>query len=304
MTIGLPVYNGERFIDDALTSLRNQTYTDFEVLIADNASTDGTVSICRRHADEDPRIHLHASDENRGAAWNFNRLVDPARGRYFKWAAHDDLLDPTYLERCVEALDADPGAVMAYPRAADIDERGDRLAPIDDRVYADSDRAADRVRRFLGFDTSCVEVFGLIRTDVLRTTRCIGAYTSSDRTLLVELAARGRFVRIDDELMFRRQHDRRSVTMDSRARNTWFDPARANVVGFPRWRLIAELGRAVSAAPAARRERARMGLGLLTFAFRSRRRLARELVAWPIRSAQAAVGWVRRRVGRGGEPTD
>jgi glycosyltransferase involved in cell wall biosynthesis len=300
VTIGVPVFNGERFIDDALRSLRDQTFTDFEVLVADNASTDSTVAICRRHAAEDPRIHLHVSDENRGAAWNFNRLVDPARGRYFKWAAHDDLLDPTYLERCVRALDADDGAVMAYPLAADVDEDGGRIGPIVDEMYGDRPLAADRVRAFLGFDTSCVEVFGLMRTDVLRATRRIGAYTSSDRTLLVELAARGRFVRIDDELMFRRQHGRRSITMDSRARNAWFDPSRANVVGFPRWRLLAELGRAITAAPASAGDRARMSLGLLTFAARSRGRLGRELVAWPIRTAQAASGSIRRRLPGGG----
>ena len=128
VTIGMPVYNGERFLVETLESLLAQTYRDFEIVISDNGSTDGTRRICEAFARKDPRILYHREEENRGAAWNYNRVVALARGRYFKWAAHDDLCMPTYLERCVDALDSDPAVVLAYPDDQDIDEDGN---PID-----------------------------------------------------------------------------------------------------------------------------------------------------------------------------
>lgn len=107
VSIGLPVYNGQQYLRQALDSLLAQTFHTFEVIISDNASNDATPEICRDYAACDPRIRYVRHDVNRGAAWNFNYVFGLARGVYFKWHAHDDMLEPTFLEQCVTILDHD-----------------------------------------------------------------------------------------------------------------------------------------------------------------------------------------------------
>ncbi len=114
LSIGLPVYNGERFLSAAIDSLLRQTFEDFELIISDNASTDATGAICRGYADQDRRIRYLPTKENIGSAPNFNRVIELASAPYFSWAAHDDVRAPQYLERCVEVLDRDPSVILAY----------------------------------------------------------------------------------------------------------------------------------------------------------------------------------------------
>ena len=111
VTIGLPVFNGERFLRESVESVLGQDFGDLELLVADNASTDATLDIVHEFAAADRRVRVLRSDRNRGAAWNYNRLVGEARGELFRWHAHDDVLLPAAVQRCVTALDADPGAV-------------------------------------------------------------------------------------------------------------------------------------------------------------------------------------------------
>ena len=124
VTIGLPVYNGENYLAEAIESLLSQTFTDFELVICDNGSTDRTEQVCRAFAARDARIRYYRESQNRGLAWNFSRTFELARGRYFKWQAHDDLCGPTLLERSVEALDRDPALVLACARRTIIDHDG------------------------------------------------------------------------------------------------------------------------------------------------------------------------------------
>ena len=122
VSFGVPVYNGEAGIDAALESLRAQTFDDLEIIVSDNASTDGTEEICRSHARLDPRVRYVRNERNVGVARNFNGLFRLASGRYFKWAPHDDVVAPEFLARCVEALEADPAVAIAVPTPRLIDE--------------------------------------------------------------------------------------------------------------------------------------------------------------------------------------
>ena len=124
LSIGLPVYNGERFLGEALDSLLGQTYEDFELIISDNASTDGTADICLRYAEQDSRIRYVRQPRNIGLIPNHDFVMEEARGELFKCAAYDDLYGRELLERCVEALDADPDAVLAHSWSVMIDESG------------------------------------------------------------------------------------------------------------------------------------------------------------------------------------
>ena len=111
VSLGLPVYNGENFIAQAIESILAQTFTDFELIITDNGSTDRTPKICEAYAARDRRVAYSRNPENLGAAPNFNRAFALSSGRYFKWVAHDDLIAPEFLARCVKVLDNDPSVV-------------------------------------------------------------------------------------------------------------------------------------------------------------------------------------------------
>lgn len=124
LSIGLPVYNGERYLAESLDALLGQTYKDFELIISDNASTDGTAGICREYARQDPRIRYVRQTKNIGAAPNHNFVLSEAKGELFKWAAADDLYARDLLERCIAALDEHPDFVLADSWTAAISDSG------------------------------------------------------------------------------------------------------------------------------------------------------------------------------------
>jgi glycosyltransferase involved in cell wall biosynthesis len=145
LTIGLPVYNGQNYVSESLDSLLAQTYSDFELIISDNASTDGTEDICRDYATRDSRIRYVRQPVNIGAAPNHNYLVQAARGRLFKWAAHDDLFAPKLVERCIEALDDRPELILAHAYMGIVDEQGKTLEIYDYRLATDSPRPSETI---------------------------------------------------------------------------------------------------------------------------------------------------------------
>lgn len=242
VTIGMPVYNGENYLEEAIDSILAQTYTDFELVISDNASTDRTEEICCAYVARDNRVRYVRNKTNLGASKNYNALVNLARGEYFKWSAHDDLCAPEFLEKCVEVLDRDESIVLTYPRTRVIDQDGNVI----NEPSAKPDLASPRPhKRF--FECVCkfhpqVAVFGLIRLDVLKKTRLIDSFSSSDRTLLGELVLRGRFHEIPEFLFFKREHPQAhwKVYPTRQARQAWYDPAKKGTLSFPHWRLLWE----------------------------------------------------------------
>jgi glycosyltransferase involved in cell wall biosynthesis len=211
VSIALPVFNGERYLAQAIGSILDQTYRDFELIVSDNASTDRTEEICRSFEAQDRRIRYIRQPRNIGASPNFNVCYALASGEYFKWAAHDDYVEPEYLAECVEALDADSEAVLCQSLIRLIDER-DQLTevfrPIEPGAASSrrSARFAARIR-----NPRCLEIWGLIRTKALRDSVLIGSYVGMDRALLLELALRGRFVLIDEPLFTNRDHAERAT---------------------------------------------------------------------------------------------
>ena len=228
-TIGLPVFNGEDFLERALESLLAQDYPNLQIIVADNGSTDRTEQICRSFARRDSRIDYHRSPVNRGAAWNYNRIVHFAEGDYFKWAAHDDLCAPTFVSRCVAALeDAGDAAVLAYPRTVVIDLDDQVVGDFKDDMDLREELPHERLRHFLSVRTEYHPVFGVIRTPALLETDLIGRYAGSDVVLLAQLALRGQFVEVPEPLFMRRFHARTSVNANpgAKERAAWFDPGR------------------------------------------------------------------------------
>ena len=124
VSIGLPVYNGEEFLEEAIVSILSQTYQDFELIISDNASTDLTEKICQKYAAQDARIVYSRNVENVGIMNNHNLTFRRARGEYFRFAGYDDVWAPTLLERLVTELDKRPEVVVCYPAFVLIDGQG------------------------------------------------------------------------------------------------------------------------------------------------------------------------------------
>lgn len=122
--IGMPVFNGGRFIERALDSLINQTFTDWTLLISDNCSTDDTARICEVACERDNRISYFKQSTNVGVIDNFKFLLEKANTKYFMWAAADDLWDKLFLEVCVNGLNMDPQTGLAFTNIVNIDSLG------------------------------------------------------------------------------------------------------------------------------------------------------------------------------------
>ncbi len=249
VSIGVPVYNGEAYLTAALDSILAQTFTDYEIILSDNGSTDATAEIARAYAARDNRIHFYRVEENLGAAWNFNRVFTLARGQYFKWAAHDDLLAPTFLHSCVAVLDHNPRVVLAYPWIEIIDDQTQVIDHYRIHLHTQSARPLQRFRDLLIEWHLCYEIFGLIRADALRQTPLMGNYGHGDGILLERLALLGPFYEIPQPLFFARKHARQSMNMfgvyqkgenNYHQYTLWFDPSKSGKIIFPTWRMLQE----------------------------------------------------------------
>ncbi len=248
VTIGLPVYNGEPFLRQALDAILAQSFDGFEVVVSDNCSTDQTPDICREYAARDPRIRYYRNDTNIGPCLNFDRTLELARGEFFAWTAHDDRMEPTFLERCLEVLRADPDLVLCQSLVRIIDEQDRQITVYDSALtHAGSPQPSQRFRSLILVFHVCTEMFGLMRPEALRKTRRLSAnYHGCDRAMLAELALVGRFAQISEPLFNNREHRRRDVRT---ARPT--APAAPGEAAPPRrvpmntWRLYSDYLRAV-----------------------------------------------------------
>lgn len=249
LSIGLPVYNGENFLRCALDSILGQTFGDFELIIADNASSDGTADICREYTNRDTRIRYLRNPRNLGASRNYNLLFEHSSAPYFKWAAHDDVLAPTFLEQCVSVLDADPAVILCHSKAARIDERGERTGAYNSKMNFDQATAHERYHDLIFVRHPCTAVFGVMRREALGQTGLIGNFVGSDRTLLAELGLMGRIHEIPEYLFFRRDHSGASINISKYERLKWFDPQKGKLIHLPTWKMGFEYFRSVSRAP-------------------------------------------------------
>jgi glycosyltransferase involved in cell wall biosynthesis len=234
VSIGIPVYNGERFIAQAIDSILSQTFQDFELIISDNGSTDATEQICRQYAAKDPRVRYYRAEQNRGAAWNHNRVVGLASASYFKWQCHDDYCAPSFLEKCLAVMESDPRVVLCYPRFVRVDELGRRLGVKSSRVLGEA-APHERFRSLIYRRDSCEEIYGISRTEVIRKTPLIGPYSNSDDTFLAELILRGRFREVPEPLFFYRIHRSQSTSAypDRLDRMAWFDSSAEGRIAIP-----------------------------------------------------------------------
>jgi glycosyltransferase involved in cell wall biosynthesis len=231
ITVGLPVRNGENYVEEAIESILDQSYRDLRLIIADNASDDRTQEICRGYAARDPRVSYHRHAENIGAAQNFNWVFGQNTSMYFKWAAHDDVLGPDFLRLCVDRLDADPALSLCHTLSVRIDASRRVCGTYDQEIALEGARVRDRFRRVLWVD-HFTEIWGVMRSDMLRRTRLYGSFVGSDRSLLAEMLLLGGVGYVPEYHFFRRDHDGcycRSLH-SAAERLRWFDPKKSHPV--------------------------------------------------------------------------
>jgi glycosyltransferase involved in cell wall biosynthesis len=234
VSVALPVYNGERLLPRALDSLLAQDFEEFELIICDNASTDGTAELCLAYAAKDPRIRYVRNERNIGVFPNFNKVVELARGEYFKWAAHDDWCDPRFLGRCVQILDRRPEVALCVTQATQVDEQGSPLVvnfrPLDLR----SSDPAERFRTVLWSPAAVYPIYGVIRTSVLRRSRLFRSHSGADRILIAELSLLGQIWQVPEPLFF----DTNAVSARHDRRPAFFDAANRNRPPFKHWQVL------------------------------------------------------------------
>lgn len=249
LSVGMPAFNAEKTIESAIDCLLQQTYTDYELIVSDNASTDSTWSIIDRYARRDPRVIGIRQRLNIGANGNYSAVVDAARGRYFKWASSNDWCAPTFLERCITYLESRPDVVLVAPRTRLFKEDPGDATDYDGDIVFDDPTA---LMRFIKVSQSLKlnnVLNGVARTDVLRRTRLIEHYPGADVVLVGHLALLGKITLVDDYLFYRRM-DRATATrlMDPGAVHRHHYPSSTLRSLFPAWRRAAGWARAATNA--------------------------------------------------------
>ena len=206
VSFGLPVYNEERSIRRCLDSILAQEFSDYEIVVSDNASTDRTPEILAGYAARDARVRVFRNEVNLGLIANFNRAFHLSRGEYFRWVGGDDWLEASYASRCVAALEADPGAIAA---TAGFTLHRDEtcLSESFQGELLESERPSRRFATMLWFfhagAAKYEPLYSLIRREVLERTGLIRPIVYNDHMLVAELSLMGRFTHVPD-VLFRR----------------------------------------------------------------------------------------------------
>src|SRR6266699_445805 len=249
VSMAVPVYNGERYLGEALDSLLAQTYHDFELIICDNASTDGTGEIARSYASMDERVRYVRNERNLGLAGNVKRAFQLSSGEYFRWHAADDVCAPQFLARCVAVRDRHPAVVLAYPRTQLIDADGRVTATYDDGLHLQAARPSMRFQQLLERVGYVNAQFGLLRAEVLLRTGLLGSYPAADVVFVAQLSLHGTFWEVPSFLFYRRFHPGAASRMDRAQLRVVWDPTSRRRVHLPEWRYLLELARAIAWAP-------------------------------------------------------
>jgi glycosyltransferase involved in cell wall biosynthesis len=250
VSVGIPAYNSERHLHEAIESILAQTFRDFELIISDNASTDATAAICESYAKQDLRVRYVHQPSNIGAPRNYTFLVGCARGRYFKWSSANDTCEPSMLERCVDILDGDSSVVLCYGATRFIDANGQPI-----QVYRGDFSVGDAcprdryttLRRHRGLNNA---QNGVIRLHALKRTRLVRPYIASDLAMMAELALLGKFHLLPEVMLNRRMaEDSFSSQLSDSDRAKFIDPMSRASRRFDLLRLRHDFMRSIVRAP-------------------------------------------------------
>ena len=209
VSIGLPVYNGEKFLSQALNSLLSQTHKNFELIISDNASLDSTQRICEELVKKDKRISYIRQKENIGVNENFKFVLQQAKGKYFMWASDDDVWDSQFIEECIKMFNIDKETIMVFSNFVKINELGDiteaytpeKFFPFEKNIY-------QRLKQYLLLscrDGKANIIYGLwVRKELIQVPIFSFPSWGSDMNFVFRALSQGRFDLVNRMLFFKR----------------------------------------------------------------------------------------------------
>jgi glycosyltransferase involved in cell wall biosynthesis len=243
VSVGVPVYNGADLLPQALDALLAQDLEDLEVIVCDNASQDATGDVAREYAARDDRVRYYRNDRNLGLSGNFNRTFELARGKYFKWAAHDDWHPKHLLRTTTEVLEDDPSAVICATAVAIMDDDGVVFDEWHPSVDLRTPGPHIRFHRLIWSLDETHPLFAVMRSDALRRTPLYRPFVGGDRVLLAQLALMGRIWQVDEILHHYRQARMRpgvKVPTHRLPQAVILDPANQGKLPSRTWRLCSE----------------------------------------------------------------
>jgi len=250
VSVGMPAFNAERHIEEAIDSILDQSLSDLELIIFDNASTDGTEDLCRQAAARDPRVRYFRNENNLGSPTNYNLTLREARGRYFKWASSNDVCHPEFLRKCVSALEADDTAVIACPRTRLFIDDPAAGEPYPENFNDDSVQPWTRFIKYVDGVGLNNLMNGVCRTEVLRKVPPIMPFIGSDQVTTAAMTLHGRVIIVPDEYFYRRMDAHSSARLGGKeALRRHYDPTGRKRLLFPTWRLYFEYIKAVNSSP-------------------------------------------------------
>ncbi len=292
LSIGMPAYNSERDICDAIDSVLNQTFTDFELIISDNASTDSTQSICEEYASKDPRIQYIRNNENIGVTENYNNVFKLSRGKYFKWASSNDYCAPSFFEQCVAALELRPDVVLVFPRTRLFSNRLENYFEYSDALSTFSDSPKERMLHTIDNIRLNNIMNGLIRSDALSKTYLNLPFFASDSCLMCELALYGKFLEVPDYLFYRRMDKESSTSMQNEnALVEHFQPNSKKPMRFQNWRIHMYYFFATSKAELGPGESLSIYVELVRRMYWHKNRLFRDFLFWKPFRTNSTANW-------------
>jgi hypothetical protein len=278
VSIGVPVYNGARHLRQALNALVSQTFSNLEIIISDNASTDETPAICQEFVATDPRIRYLRQPRNIGAPRNWSFIAHEARGTYFKWASANDYCCEHFVEKCVAALEGEPRTVLSFGQTRLVEEETGAITNYEGDIEALDERPRDRFTRVCRLLRLNNAQSGLIRLDTLLETGLDRPYQGGDLVLMAELAMRGCFKRVPEVTLFRRVGGSSLSALLSAAELDYFiDPTAGAAMGWHIWRRHLDLTAAILRAPIGLAEKFACLRTAVHSAYWDRSRLAGEL---------------------------
>ena len=259
--VGLPVYNGQRWLGKAIESHLSQSYGDFQLVIADNGSTDGTPDLAASYAAADKRVVVQRSPENRGILWNHRRVMEfiESDDQYFRWAAADDIMGPGLLAAMVDVLDTRPDVEAAVPDTKNIDNEDNIVGTMARALDLQSSDRFERAFQILTGRYQMVIAFGLFRASTLRELRTAPDYIGWDFVFVWELALRGKLVQPPDAVLFRRFHPgAMSHVKTAKEMKKWVEPNSNAGMALPHWTWMYERFRSVMRTPMSLKDRRRI----------------------------------------------
>jgi len=280
VVIGLPVYNGQKYLAAAIESHLSQSFGDFHLVISDNGSTDATPDICAGYAKNDARVRYFRSPENRGILWNHRRVLEgiESSNQYFRWAGADDILSPGLLQDMVTVLDSRPEVAAVMPDTKNIDDDGKIIGSMSRTLDLQSADVFQRAHDILVANYQHVVAYGLLRAAMLRAMRTQPDYIGWDPVFIWELALRGPIVQTSGPALLRRFHAGSiSRVKTAKEMKKWVEPNSNVGMNFPHWTWAYERVRVLMTCPLSLRERLRIGKFLARVTIWQRGALAQDV---------------------------